>query len=130
MPQCVQRIPLQMQNSREELQCQNSTHSHTRPSELSRTEPFGKLSFFSLTHPENERASQRDTEQISRFYESVTAGLLGTDLELSYDKYQDHLQISINLQQLYSLTNTLFCREEKKDSLCFSQLCNNNNNNR
>ncbi|GAA6097212.1 uncharacterized [Tachysurus ichikawai] len=39
-------------------------------------------------------------EQISRFYESVTAGLLGTDLELSYDKHQDHSQVCINLQQL------------------------------
>lgn len=57
--------------------------------------------FFSLNHPENEETAQRDTAQISRFYESVTAGLLGMDLELNYDKYQDRSQISINLQQLY-----------------------------
>lgn len=57
--------------------------------------------FFSLNHPENEETAQRDTAQISRFYESLTAGLLGMDLELDYDKYQDRSQISINLQQLY-----------------------------
>lgn len=65
--------------------------------------PIWEIVFFfsPLNHPENEETAQRDMAQISRFYESVTAGLLGTDLELSYDKYQDRSKISINLQQLY-----------------------------
>lgn len=75
------------------------TLAHTRPSEGERR---SDLSFFSSSnHPENEGMAQRDTEQIPRFSESVTDGLLEADLELSYDKYQDHWQISINLQQLY-----------------------------
>lgn len=78
-------------------------HSALRGEAERRANPFGKLSlfFFSLNHPENEETAQRDTAQISRFYESLTAGLLGMDLELDYDKYQDRSQISINLQQLY-----------------------------